>query len=316
MRNTILCLGLNGLASAEVDRPNIVIILADDLGYADLGCQGMVDIGTPYIDSIAANGVRFTDAFGREAVGFIEKNHAKPFLLYLAFNAVHTPLQATDEYEERFPDIEDEKRRTYAGMLSAMDDAVGDVLEKLEEHHLTENTLIFFYSDNGGPTRQTTSSNDPLRGYKNQVYEGGIRIPFLLQWKGKVPAGVVTEEMAMGFDVHATALAAAGVKLPESTKLDGVDLLPFLTGETSDSPHDRLFWRSGKSYAARIGNFKLVRQGDGEPMLIDLAYDIGEEHDLAAEQPGKYAELKAAYEAWAKQMMDPKWENQDTRRRR
>lgn len=413
--------------SPRTGKPSIVVILADDLGYADLGCQGCTDIPTPNIDTLATNGVRFTngyanhpvcaptraglmsgryqhrfgfefnpgpqqsapdnfglprdettlaerlkglgyatgmvgkwhigfkeglrphergfdyhfgflggarpywpdakdcdtlvrngqpvadekeyltDAFAREAADFIERSKETPFFLYLAFNAVHSPLQTPETYEKRFPNIADPKRRTYAGMLTAMDDAVGRVLAKLREHKLEENTLVCFYSDNGGPTPQTTSRNDPLRGYKGQVFEGGIRVPFLIQWKGTVPAGQVYAPMVMGFDVHATALAAAGGAMPTDKPLDGVDLIPYVTGKKDGLPHERLFWRSGEQHAARVGDWKLLQSKEGPAQLFNLKDDIGESHDLSADEPERLRELQAAYDAWSNEMSAPRW---------
>ena len=411
--------------------PNIIVILADDLGYADIGCQGCKDIVTPHIDSIAANGIRFTDgyathpvcspsraglmsgryqhrfgfeansgpeeyaaanfglprsektlaerlkgagyatgmvgkwhigfkeglrphergfdyyygflsgartylpvrddknpltrngqpvddereyltdAFARESVAFIERSRDKPFFLYLAFNAVHIPLEATSDYEKRFPHISDPDRKTYAGMTAAMDDAVGDVLATLRKHRLEENTLIFFYSDNGGPTAKNTSRNGPLRGFKTDTYEGGVRVPFMVQWKGKLAAGSVYREMVMGFDVHATAITAAGVAMPTDKPLDGVDLIPFLTGKKTGIPHESLFWRTGnRKHAARVGDWKLVQE-KGAPQLFNLANDISESHNLAKANPEKLRQLQAAYDAWDAEMMSPQWVRQD-----
>jgi hypothetical protein len=174
-----------------------------------------------------------------------------------------------------------------------------------------ENTLVFFYSDNGGPTPETTSRNDPLRGYKGQVFEGGIRVPFLLQWKGVVPAGQTYREMVMGFDCHATALAAAGIT-PEA-KLDGVNLIPFITGKRTGAPHDRLFWRSGPQHAARLGDWKLVHTRTAPPMLFNLRDDIGEKNDLAQKNPAKLKELQAAFAEWEKGTQPAKWVRQDGR---
>jgi arylsulfatase A-like enzyme len=200
-------------------------------------------------------------------------------------------------------------------MTAAMDDAVGHVLDELREHKLEENTLIFFYSDNGGPTWQTTSRNDPLRGFKGDMFEGGIRVPFLVQWKGKLPAGTVYREMVMGFDVHATALVAAGLDLPQDRALDGVDLLPYLAGENPGRPHDQLFWRSGAQHAARVGDWKLVMQSriSASPMLFNLADDIGEQTDLAASNPEKLKQLQAAFADWEKGTMPALWIRQDQR---
>jgi arylsulfatase A-like enzyme len=423
-------------SAAEQRPPNIIIFLADDLGYADIGANGCKDIPTPHIDSLAKNGVRFTDgyanhpvcspsragllsgryqhrfgfehnsgperfaatnfglprseptlaerlkplgyatgmvgkwhigfkeglrphergfdfhygflggahsylpgktdndplvrngqpvtdekeyltdAFAREAVGFLNRSQGKPFFLYVAFNAVHAPLEATSKYESRFPTINDSKRKTYAGMLSAMDDAIGRVLAKVRELGQEENTLIFFYSDNGGPTPQTTSRNDPLRGFKGQLFEGGIRVPFLLQWKGVVPPGRTYREMVMGFDCHATALVAAGVPFPIDKPLDGVNLLPFLNGKQTGRPHEQLFWRSGPKHAARVGDWKLVQERGGGVELFNLKDDISEQTDLAGKEPAKLKELQAAYAAWDQQMLPAQWRRQDARTQR
>jgi len=141
-------------------------------------------------------------------------------------------------------------------MLSALDDAVGRVMEKVRELGQEEDTLVMFYRDNGGPTAETSSRNDPLRGYKGQIYEGGIRVPFVMKWKGTIPAAMTYTQPVMGFDCHATALVAAGVT-PEE-KLDSVNLLPHLLGETTAAPHEFLCWRAGAQRAIRLGDWKLA----------------------------------------------------------
>src|SRR5690606_30412506 len=170
-----------------------------------------------------------TDAFGREAVDFIERHREERFFLYLAFNAVHTPMQATDERLQECASIQDKKRRIYAAMMSAMDDAVGQVLKKLKDSGLEENTLVFFFSDNGGPClRGTTingSDNPPLRGSKRTTLEGGVRVPFFVKWPAKLPAGKVYDLPVIQLDVLPTALAAAGVNTSADAELDGVDLI-------------------------------------------------------------------------------------------
>jgi arylsulfatase A-like enzyme len=192
-----------------------------------------------------------------------------------------------------------------------MDDAIGRVMAKVRELKQEENTLVFFYSDNGGPTMETTSRNDPLRGYKGQVFEGGIRVPFAMQWKGVVPAGQTNREMVMGFDCHVTALAAAGIR-PEA-KLDGVNLIPFVTGKETGSPHDRLFWRAGLKHAARVGDWKLVTERDSGTQLFNLKDDIGEKTDLAQKNPAKLKELQADFAEWEKGTQPAKWVRQDGR---
>jgi arylsulfatase A-like enzyme len=437
-----------GPAGAGAKRPNIVIILADDYGYADAGFQGCKDIPTPQIDSIAAGGVvctsgyvsgpycsptraglmtgryqqRFgheynpgaspeiglalsettiadrlkksgyatglvgkwhlggapkfhpqkrgfdeyfgflggahsyfpregggeagapiyrgttavneaeylTDAFAREAVAFIDrhKERDRPFFLYLAFNAVHTPMHATDERLARFASIADKERRTYAAMTAALDEGVGKVLAKLRAERLEENTLIVFFSDNGGPTMPGTtingSRNDPLRGSKRTTLEGGIRVPFAFQWKGTLPAGKRYDLPIIQLDLHSTLLAAAGVAIDPQWKLDGVDLFPYLTGRETGAPHDTLYWRMGAQMAVRQGDWKLVRydrhadpgQGVSKKTgatdvtarkLYNLAQDIGESHDLSAQYPEKADELQAVWQKWNAQLARPLW---------
>jgi arylsulfatase A-like enzyme len=221
---------------------------------------------------------------------------------------VHAPLQVPRKYRNRFRKIEDEKRQTFAAMLSAQDDGVGAVLAKLREADLEDNTLLFFHSDNGGPSRQTTSRNDPLRGFKGQVLEGGIRIPFLVQWKGQLPAGKVYDRPVIALDIHSTAVAAAGAKLPENAKLDGVNLVPYLKGDTDRPPHEMLLWRFGPQSAVRKGDWKLVHMNNKGPRLYNLAEDIGEKNDLAGEKPELVKELEAALKQWDGQLAKPLWE--------
>lgn len=423
---------LMGGAAAEAPgrKPNIVLIVADDLGYGELGVQGSKDIPTPHIDSIAKNGVRFTngyvscpvcsptraglmtgrygprfgyelnpgmpgqavkefglplnektlperlkplgyktgmfgkwhlgyepqfqppqrgfdefygflggahsylgvgedtanpiqrgnkpvesidyttDAFAREAASFIERHKDVPFFVYLPFNAVHSPLQATEKYLERFKSIKDTKRRTFAAMLSAMDDGVGRVLAKLREHKLEEDTMVFFISDNGGPTNSTTSGNGPLRGYKGNVLEGGIRVPFMMQWKGHVPAGRTLDQPVIALDIHPTVLNAAGGRVAPDMKFDGVDLMPLLTAKSTAAPHDRLLWRFGQQWAIRKGDWKLESDGTGKPELYNLTADIGEANNLADKNQDKVKELQSAYDGWNAQLVAPKWSRQ------
>jgi len=418
--------------ASERPRPNILLILVDDLGYGELGCQGNAQIPTPHVDSLAKNGIRFTngyvtapicspsraglltgryqqrfghefnfpppdglpnqcglpvteknladrlqavgyrtgmfgkwhlgyqpkfhplkrgfdeffgflggmhpytkadggnhgpilrgtepitamdyttDAFGREACTFIEKHRSRPWFVYLSFNAVHSPLQATDKYLARFPTIANKDRRTYAAMQAAMDDAVGAVLVKLRELQLEENTLIFFLSDNGGPTWQTTSRNDPLRGAKKDLLEGGIREPFLIQWKGRLPAGKTDDRPIISLDILPTALAAAGAPVANGDQLDGVNLLPYLTGHTVGAPHEALFWRYGNQRAVRKDDWKLLQIGN-RVRLYNLVQDIGEDKDLAAREPEKVQELEAAYAEWNAKNIRPMWRAKEGR---
>ncbi len=264
---------------------------------------------TQFIDSRLSDEVRevtddtfyTTDAYAERAVDWLEKSKAKPCFLYLPFNAVHAPLQATQKYLDRFPNITDPKRKTFAAMVSAMDDAVGRVLTKVRELGQEENTLYFFISDNGGPTASTSSTNGPLRGFKMTTFEGGTRVPFLAQWKGKIPAGKTYDLPVMNLDVLPTAIIAAGGKPEASWNLDGVDLMPYLTGTNTSRPRQTLYWRYGPQWAIRDGDMKLVvsKGGSGKPELYNLAADIGESKDLAAAEPGKVKELQALWDKWS-----------------
>lgn len=248
-----------------------------------------------------------TDAFTREAVDFIGRNKDRPFFLYLAYNAVHSPLQGADSYMKKYAHIEDLHRRIFAAMLANLDDSVGRVLAKLRSEGLEENTLVIFLSDNGGPTRELTSSNLPLRGGKGQMYEGGLRVPAMMQWKGTLPSGQLYENPIWSVDFLPTAAALAGAKPPATT--DGVDLLPYLTGQKEGRPHDILYWRQGKKAALRSGDWKALshrRLGDSPKWeLFNLANDPHERIDLASEHEEKLLELRRAWSELDAQMADP-----------
>ena len=226
----------------------------------------------------------------------------------MPFNAQHAPLQAPPKYLDRFPQISDENRRLFAAMMSAKDDAVGRVLAKVRELGQEENTLVVYLSDNGGPTEKTTSSNGPLRGFKAQTWEGGVRVPFMMQWKGRLPAGKVYEHPVIQLDLLPTFITAAGGTVSPEWKLDGVNLLPYLTGIDADKPHQTLYWRFGKQMAIRHGDWKLVRGvGIKVPALFNLAVDIGEQNDLIAAEPAKTAELHSLWNAWNAEQLEPLW---------
>jgi arylsulfatase A-like enzyme len=261
-----------------------------------------------------------TDAFQREAIAFIERHRDHPFFLYLAFNAVHTPMHATEERLAKFNSIGDERRRTYAAMMSAMDNAIGAVLGKLRDSKLEENTIVFFVSDNGGPTMPGTSGNasrnEPLRGSKRTTLEGGIRVPFFVKWPGRLPSGKVYDQPVIQLDILPTALAAANVETPSDAKIDGVNLLPYLGGENEAAPHDVLYWRFGQQMAIRQGDWKLVRYDprvDGatgratNSKLYNLAQDIGESKDLMQAEPERAAALQAAWDEWNQLNVRPLW---------
>ena len=427
-------------ALAQTAPPNIVVILADDLGYGDVGFNGCPDIPTPNIDSIAANGAlctngyathdhcspsraaiitgryqqRFghewgpdpqiintalglpmteltlpqllgpagyvsgaigkwhlgvqlnhfptergfdefygfldasshyyhaalyrdetpvieteylTDAFTREAVDFINRHATQPFFLYLAYNAVHSPYDVPpDVYLQRVGYITDRARQVYAAMTVALDDGVGQVLQTLQANNILDNTLIFFLSDNGAPSDAATSgdlsNNYPLRGYKMNVLEGGIRVPFAVQWTGRLPANVVYDDLVSSLDIVATAAAVAGISLPTDRVYDGLNIVPYLAGEQV-SPVRTLFWRQfglgpdgppGSEptiWAVRSGPLKLVverAKDDQPPALYNLINDIGETQDLAAIQPADVNALTKLYAQWTLDTIPPIWQ--------
>jgi arylsulfatase A-like enzyme len=432
---TAAAAGLAGPLPAAARRPNIIVILADDLGFADVGFQGCKDFSTPYIDRLAQAGVRFTsacvshpfcsptraglmtgryqhrfghennpiynpqdnvaglplseitianilsdagyatgqigkwhlgaapqfhplkrgfkeqfgflggghdyfkaetdnpnareylipierngkpvveteyltDAFSREACSFVRRHDKDPFFLYLAYNSPHTPLQAPKEYLERVSNIEDPIRRSYAAMICAMDDGIGRLAATLEVLKLENDTLIFFLSDNGGPTSVTHADNHPFRGAKGEVYDGGIHVPFVMKWKGQLPAGETYGNPIISLDIFATAAAVAGAKLPADRPIDGVNLLPHITGKASAAPHDKLYWRTGggAAFAVRQGNWKLVKIGK-RTELYDLEADVSESKDAAAAKPEILSRLEAARVAWNRQMVPPIFES-------
>jgi arylsulfatase A-like enzyme len=408
-------------AAAEPKKPNILIFLSDDVGWGEYGFQGGKDIPTPNIDSLAKNGVRFTqgyvsgpycsptraglmtgryqtrfghefnsvaaqsglslkettladrlrslgyatcaigkwhlgakpeynplkrgfdefygtlgntpyfhptkfvdsrvspdvqtisddnfyttDQYSERALDWIGKQQDRPWFLYFPFNAQHAPLQAPQKYLDRFANIADEKRRSFAACMSAMDDTVGRVLEKLRATGQEENTLIFFFSDNGGPTPSTTSSNGPLRGFKATTWEGGVRIPFCAQWKGQIPAGKTYENPIIQLDLLPTCITAAGGTVETSWQLDGVNLLPYLKGENTGKPHETLYWRFGNQWAIRHGDWKLVvGRGIKQPGLFNLADDLAEANDQSEKQPAKVQELQALWQSWNAEQAPP-----------
>jgi arylsulfatase A-like enzyme len=243
-----------------------------------------------------------TDEFSDEAVRFVERRKAGPFFLYLAYNAPHAPLQATEKYLSRFPDIKDPRRRTYAAMVSAVDDGVGRLLAKLRELGIEKDTLVFFLSDNGGPTQDNASNNAPLRGGKGSPWEGGWRVPFAVQWPGHLPKGKVYDPPVLSLDIFATAAALAQATLDPERPLDGVNLLSFLTGDKTGAPHETIFLRmyDKGAFAVRTGNDKLViPQKGAAPGLFNLAQDIAEANNLADQ-----AEFRPVLEKLEKQRAD------------
>lgn len=439
-------------AKAPTDKPNVLVIIADDLGYADIGVHGGKEVPTPNIDALAASGVRCTsgyvsapycspsragfltgkaatrfghefnphvgdeaklglpldqrtianvmhdagyatalvgkwhqgfdeahhpqsrgfddyfgflvgghnfllhkdaepkfgtahshdliyrgrevqrldgyttDLFTDEALGFMNRNAKKPWFLYLAYNAVHTPLEIVEKHQSRLPaEVQPPARRGYLSLLLGLDDAIGRLMAELKAKH--PNTLVFFFSDNGGSGKRpffatNTGINTPLRGDKGQTLEGGIRVPFFVSWTGQLPAGKVYDHPVSALDVLPTALAVASIgnrSSADSTAsriddgIEGVNLLPHLKGEQSDAPHESLAWRFGPQKAIRRGKWKLVDFRDFEAksqsgwQLFDLDADISESKNIAAEHPEFVAELSKAWDDWNTKNIAPLW---------
>jgi arylsulfatase A-like enzyme len=263
-----------------------------------------------------------TDLFTDEALAFMDRHANKPWFLYLAYNAVHTPLEVLEKYGARVPAaITDPARRGYLSLLVGLDDAVGRVVAHLRKTEHDTNTLIFFFSDNGGSGRKpflayNTAVNTPLRGDKGQTLEGGIRVPFFVSWPGKLPAGKTYHQPVISLDIVPTACALAAAKT--DADLDGVNLLPYLTGEKTTAPHESLSWRFGPQKAIRKGQWKLVDYRDFQTkqnsgwQLYDLATDIGEATNLAAQNAALVTELSKDWEQWNGRNVPPLWHGSAT----
>lgn len=247
------------------------------------------------------------EAFTREALAFVERERERPFFLYFAYNVPHLPASVPERHLARFASIENDEQRSYAAMLSALDESIGRLLAKLRETRTYENTLLVFLNDNGCEPQKGGCDHGPLRGGKFRHLEGGIRVPFVMQWPARIGRGIVYREMVSALDVAPTALAAAGAEPDPGRPYDGVDLLPYLASEIGSPPHDSLFWRNGANEAARSGRWKLVVEG-GAPALFDLSRDPSEGHDLAAERPEVVLRLSAAIDAWEEGLAPPAWE--------
>ena len=430
---------ITSILGGENKKPNIIVIMADDLGYQDVGFNGCKDIPTPNIDSIANNGVRFTsayvsysvcapsragfitgryqqrfgfernpqykpndpnmgltknemtipeslktvgytsgiigkwhlgahnnhhplergfdeffghrggghkyfcekltiagaenakseadsyntlierqtkpvkttgyltDVFSQEAVDFVERHKKKPFFLFLSYNAPHGPLQATKKYLDRFSKIKDKKRRTYAAMVSAVDDGVGHVLDALDKNNLAQETIIFFLSDNGGPEKHNASNNGNLRGGKSDVWEGGFRVPFAFRWTGHVKPTVYHKPVS-SLDIFATIAKVSNGKTNPDKPLDGVNLIPYVTGIKKGVPHEVIYLRKydQSRFAVRQNDLKIVIPGkDENPQLYNLKTDISETQDIASKQPKDVVRIDSLRKAWAGELVEP-----------
>lgn len=250
-----------------------------------------------------------TDYFTDAAVDAIAANRNRPFFLYLAHWAPHTPLQALRSDYEALAHIDNHTERVYGAMMLALDRGVGRVLDALREHGLDEHTLVIFTSDNGGAGYLGLPDvNAPFRGWKITFFEGGIHVPFFMRWPAVIPAGSHFDRPVHHFDVYATAVAAAGATMPEDRIMDGVDLLPYILGERDGDPHDALFWRSGHYQSVISNGWKLQRAARPErTWLFHLEEDPTEQVDLSAERPDRVAELAALLDAHNAEQAAPLW---------
>lgn len=246
-----------------------------------------------------------TELFCREALRFLDENHQRPWFLYLAFNAPHGAssfetrgAQAPDEWLRRYPDLDPQSSLArYLACITCMDDCIGRILRRIDQLQQRDRTLVVFFSDNGGTG---PSNNGPLRGRKGQLFEGGVRAPFVARFPGHIPPGRTSDAFVTALDLFPTLSAYAGAALPEGVVLDGFDVRDVLAG-TGPSPRNEMFWQRRHDRAARLGHYKWVetRAGGG---LFDLSQDVGEQHDLSAQRPELLAEIRARFAAWQRQM--------------
>ncbi|WP_445734421.1 sulfatase-like hydrolase/transferase [Mariniflexile sp.] len=245
-----------------------------------------------------------TDVLGDQSVKYVEESGDKPFFMYLAYNAVHTPMHAKKEDLEKF---KDHPRKELAAMTWSLDENVGKLLNKLEELGERENTLIYFLSDNGG-AHNNQSKEGPLKGWKGNEFEGGHRVPFVVSWPAVLKGNETFNGLSSSLDIFRTSLAAANIKKPESLLLDGADLLPYLKGKKKGNPHEQLFWRKLDKSAARIGDYKIVSLDNYGSVMYNLTSDLGETKDLSKSDSKKFKEIMTNYDTWKSQLMDPLWD--------
>ena len=256
-----------------------------------------------------------TDVLSDASVDFIKKcaKNDKPFFLFLAYNAPHNPLQATKKYLNRFDHIKNWGRKHYSAMVSAVDDGVGQVLDVLSECNIDENTLIFFLSDNGGASNNS-SDNGILREHKGTLFEGGIRVPFAMQWPKEINGGQIFDSPIISLDIFATLKELTSPEIKSKNELHGVNLIPFLKGENNNDPHEFLFWRNNfmqndpklriEGSAVRYGDFKFIKNKETDA-LYNLKKEISEQTNLKSEKNNIYDSLNIKFKKWSKNLMDP-----------
>ncbi len=253
-----------------------------------------------------------TDRLGDAACRFIGEHRDEPFYLFVSFTAPHGPLQSKAKHLEALSGISIVKRRKYAGLVVSLDENVGKILACLADNKLDRRTLVIFTNDNGGQTK-TGADNQPLRGRKGQLWEGGIRVPCAMRWPGKIGAGSVIDDPVSSLDFVPTFLAVAGATTKPEWKLDGVNLLPRLIGKAESLPGRDLHWRGGGSkgpIALRHGPWKMVHNRQfmgGRPSLFRLDTDLSETKNLAEEHPERLAEMVKRASVWESQLREPLW---------
>ena len=248
-----------------------------------------------------------TDELANEAISFIDRNKENPFFIYLSFNAVHTPMVATAEDLKQFPSLKG-KRKTLAAMTLAMDRAIGKVVTALKEQGLSNNTLIVFTNDNGGPSDSNESDNSPLSGTKANHLEGGIRVPFLMSWPNQLKKNTTYHYPISTLDLFPTFLTAAGGKIADTKDLDGVNLIPYIIGEKTEAPHEFLYWKKENRGAIRNQDWKLLRFPDRPAELYNIKEDMSETNNLAAQYPEKVKQLYKQLFKWELTLERPLWQ--------
>ncbi|MEP5341618.1 MAG: sulfatase-like hydrolase/transferase [Algibacter sp.] len=244
-----------------------------------------------------------TDVLGDQSVKYIQENKDTPFFMYLAYNAVHTPMEAKEEHLEKY---KNHPRQKLAAMTWSLDENIGKLQEKLKELNLEKNTLIYFLSDNGGAANNS-SSGGPLKGWKGNEFEGGHRVPFVVSWPSVIESNQRFPGLSSSLDIFTTSMSAANIKKDESLVLDGTNLLPYLTGERKGNPHDKLFWRKLEESAARIGQHKLIGLENFGYTFYNLENDLGETTDLSRQEKSKFTNAVNEFKLWETQLMNPLW---------
>lgn len=257
--------------------------------------------------SVPENEITYlTDMFTNKATSFISENKDKPFFMYLSYNAVHMPMQGKKEMIDHFASIPTSGRRVYAALMTSLDEGVGKVLAALKTNKIDDNTLVIFLNDNGGPLANS-SDNGVLRGLKGSVWEGGIRVAFMMKWSGHITENSIYKNPVSYLDILPTSIAAANGKQAGNKKLDGVNLLPYLNKNHSSLPHKVLFWRQGALSAVRAGKWKLVREKSNSVSLFDLDNDLSETTNMVNDHPDIVKGLLVKLDIWEKGLAVPRW---------